>query len=93
VTANELKTFSAGLEQSDYAEWTKHDLKVILRKFLVATGKGSEIAWLKIKTVKNGKLPEDILTEEDIKDLQTQSYTKRDAAFILSFMKVELAIG
>ncbi len=34
VTADELKTFSAELEQSNYAEWTKHDLKVILRKFL-----------------------------------------------------------
>ncbi len=57
---DDIKRFVAGLEKSDYAEWTKHDLKVILKKYL---GKDNAIGWMKIKSVKNGKLPEEVLNE------------------------------
>lgn len=90
---DDIKRFVAGLEKSDYAEWTKHDLKVILKKYLKWLGKDNAIGWMKIKSVKNGKLPEEVLTEEDIKAIAEATYTSRDKAFILSFYESGCRIG
>ncbi len=55
--SDDLKKFAAWLERSEYAEWTKQGLKIILKKYMLWLGKENEINWLKIKTVKNGTLP------------------------------------
>lgn len=93
--ANEtdFKRFVGHLEKSDYAEWTKYDQKVILRKYLKHLGKGDLVAWLKIKSVKNGTLPEEVLTEDDVKALAGSAYTTRDRAFVLSFYESGTRIG
>lgn len=83
ASSEDLKRYIIGLEKSDYAEWTKHDFKVILRKYLYWLGRKGIISWLKIKTVKNGKLPEEVLTEDEIKAMAATAYTSRDKAFVL----------
>ena len=52
----DIKRYVAQLEKSEYAEWTKHDSKIILRFYLRYLGKGDIITWMKIKPPKNGKL-------------------------------------
>lgn len=91
--SEDTKRYVVWLEKSDYAEWTKHDLKVILRKYLQWAGREDVINWLKIKKVKNRKLPEEVLTEDDIKAIAGVAYTARDKAFILSLYESGCRIG
>ncbi len=93
VTEDEIKIFFGQLEKSDYAEWTKHDFKVILRKYLQWSGRGDIISWMKIKVVKNGKMPEEVLTEVEIKRLAEAAYTTRDKAIIISLYESGCRIG
>ena len=51
------------------------------------------ISWLKVKSVKNGTLPEEVLTEEDIKALVGVAYTSRDKGFIFSLYESGCRIG
>ncbi len=90
---DDIKRFIVRLERSDYAEWTKHDLKIILKKYLQWLGRKDVIGWLKVKSVKSGKLPEEVLTEEDIKATAGVAYTTRDRAFILSLYESGCRIG
>lgn len=89
----DIKRFIVGLEKSEYAEWTKHDLKIILKKYLHWLDRGNLISWLKVKSVKNGTLPEEVLTEEDIKALVGVAYTSRDKGFIFSLYESGCRIG
>ncbi|MDD5617377.1 MAG: site-specific integrase [Candidatus Methanoperedens sp.] len=93
VKSEDLKKFAAWLGKSDYAEWTKHGLKIILKKYMQRLGKEKEIDWLKIKQPKNGKLPEEVLTEEDIKALAGAAYTARDKVFVLALYESGCRIG
>ena len=91
--SKDLKKYVAWLESSEYSDWTKHDLKIILKKYLQWLEKEDTITWLKIKPVKSGKLPEEILTEDDIKAMAGVSYTSRDEAYVLSFHESGCRIG
>ncbi len=93
ANTNHFKSFVAQLEKSDYTEWTKHDLKIILRVYLRWLGKEDIISWLKVKPPKNGKLPEEVLFEDEIKGLVGAAYTSRDRAFVLSFYESGTRIG
>ncbi len=81
---DDIKRFIIKLEKSDYAEWTKHDLKIIIKKYLKWLGKDNIISWLKVKSVKNGILPEEVMTEEEIKAIARAAYTTRDKAFVIA---------
>lgn len=91
--SEDIKKFAVWLGKSDYAEWTKQGLKIILKKYMQRLGKEKEIDWLKIKPVKNGKLPEEILAEDDIKAIAGATYTSRDRAFVLSLYESGCRIG
>jgi len=89
----DVKRYAAQLEKSDYAEWSKHDFRVVIRKYLRWLGKSDTVNWLKIKTVKNGTLPEEVLAEDEIKGMVEAAYSSRDRAFILSFYESGTRIG
>jgi integrase len=93
ATTEDVKRFAAWLERSDYTAWYKHDLKVILRKYMRWLGKGETVDWLKIKQPKNGTLPEEVLTEEEIKRMAEAAYTTRDKAFVLALYESGARIG
>jgi integrase/ribosomal protein S27AE len=94
ATKDDVKRFIAWLEISDdYKPWYKHDIKVILRRYMRWLGKAETVDWLKIKTPKNGTLPEEVLTEEEIKRLAEAAYTTRDKAFILMLYESGARIG
>lgn len=74
-------------EKQDYADWTKHDYKVILKvfyRFLKKTDEyPPEVKWIKA-TIRNGNiLPDEVLTEDDVKKLVECATNIRDKAFIL----------
>jgi len=81
----DLKKFLAWLEEkSHYAEATKKDFKVTLKKFYKE--KPELTAWFKCKMKRNQKkLPSELLTEEELLNLIRNTTNSRDRAMI-SFM-------
>jgi site-specific recombinase XerD len=93
LTMEDVKAYVAGLERSSYSGWTKHDHKVILRRYMRWLGKGEAVDWIKVKQPKNGTTPEEVLTEEDIKKLAAVAYTTRDRALVLALYESGCRIG
>ncbi len=99
ATKDDLIGLVGGLERSDYAEHTKYDLKVMLKMFYKWL-KGNdeyappEISWLK-KSKKNldHKLPEDLLSEDEILKLATAAINPRDKTLILVLYETGCRIG
>jgi len=75
------------IERSGLGEWTKHDYKVTLKRFYKWMN-GDEyypeqVRWIKT-TMKNGKhkLPNELLTEEEVKSMINTTQSTRDKAFV-----------
>jgi site-specific recombinase XerD len=85
-SGQDIKEIVRGIEESNYAEWTKHDFKTILKKFFKFVRKSEEyppeVKWIKARRPRNHTLPEDLLIEEDVKKLIEAAYTARDKALI-----------
>jgi len=78
------------LEEKPYAEYTKYDFKIVLKMFYKWL-KGNdeefpqEIKWLKPKLKNNvHKLPEELLSEEDVLKIAQAATNPRDKALILT---------
>jgi len=77
---------------------TKHDFKVILKKFYKSLdGSGEfpeQVKWIKPNFKKNShRLPEELLTEEDVRKLVEAAGHPRDKAFILVLYESGCRIG
>lgn len=83
----------------DYSEWTKHDYKVTIKRFYKWL-KGNdetypeEVKWIKT-TLKENQivLPEDLLTEDEVKTLVDVALSPRDKAFIITLCESGARIG
>lgn len=96
-TKNDIADLVRRIEEKDYSDWTKHDFKVIIKIFYRWLRKTEdypdEVKWIKA-TVRNGNLlPEEILTEDDIKKLVECATSLRDKAFILVLYESGCRIG
>jgi integrase len=95
---DDIKAFIAKLERSEYSAWTKHDYKAILKKFYRWI-RGSdeypeEVKWIKTTFRDNDKrLPEELLTEEDVKKLIDAAENPRDRALIAVLYESGCRIG
>lgn len=81
-----LKLFGK-IECKGYSEWTKHDYKVVIKKFYKWINGGEEypeaVKWIKTTfTDRNKKLPEDLLTCKDVKRIVNAADHIRDKALI-----------
>lgn len=81
-----------------WAPATKHDYKVILKKLYKSLGGTAEfpdvVKWIKPNFKKNNhKLPEELLTEEDVRKLVEAAEHPRDKAFILVLYESGCRIG
>lgn len=70
-----------------YSDWTKYTYKVCLKRFykwLLGDDKDYPdcVSWIKPKIKNGNKLPEELLTEEDVKSLINSADNARDKAFI-----------
>jgi integrase/recombinase XerD len=95
-TIEDIKNIVAEIEGSTYKDWTKHDYKVCLKKFyrwLKNEKDPKEIEWIKISNIKNKKLPEDLLTEDDIKKLIDSASHPRDKALISVLYETGCRVG
>ena len=86
------------IERKNYSEWTKHDYKVILKKFFKWLRKTEdypeEVKWIRTTCrIKNNKLPEEILTEEEVKRIASSADNFRDRAFVLVLYESGCRIG
>jgi integrase/recombinase XerD len=86
------------IERTELSEWTKHDYKVTLKRFyLWLRGREDypkEVKWIKT-TVKDSdhKLPEELLTEEEIMKMTESVDHPRDKALILTLYESGARIG
>lgn len=78
------------IERSGYAEWTKHDHKVTLKKFFRWLRKSEdeyppEVKWIRTTMKKKRiKLPDEILTSEEVQAMIIAAQKVRDKALIAS---------
>ncbi len=86
------------IERADFSEWTKRDFRITLKKFYrwLRRSKSDppEVAWLR-SDVRNHrrKLPEEILTEQDVCKLIDACYTPRDKALVSVLYESGCRIG
>ena len=99
ASRNDLITLVGELEKQDYAEYTKYDFKIVL-KLLYKWLKGNdevfppEISWLKPKLRNNAhKLPEELITEEEVLKMAQATNNPRDKALILLLYETGCRIG
>ncbi|MFH8132512.1 MAG: tyrosine-type recombinase/integrase [Candidatus Aenigmatarchaeota archaeon] len=86
----------AKIEQSNYSDWTKHDYKVILRvfyKWLRKEDRPEEVGWIRIREANRHKLPEELLTVEEVNRLVDAADHIRDKAFISTLYESGCRIG
>lgn len=87
VERADIQRFIRGIEQSDYSEWTKRDFRITLKRFFQwlrdSDDYPPEVSWLR-STVRNQrqKLPDQILTQAEVKKLIAAAHNKRDRALI-----------
>jgi len=99
ATKEDLIKVVAWIEEQPYTAWTKHDYKVCLKR-LFKWLKGNdeefpnEVKWIKA-TVKrnNSKLPEELLTEDDIDAMINTATNIRNKAFICVLYESGCRIG
>lgn len=94
----DIKSIMVRVEKSDYSEWTKYSIKVAIRQFYKWLRKTEEfpeeVKWIKAKIKKNNqKLPEDMLSEDDVKRLIQVADTKLKKAFIATLYETGCRFG
>ena len=98
VTRADIEKLVRKIERSDYAEWTKHDYRVVLKKFFKwlqgTEDYPPEVKWLS-STVKKerNRLPEELLTQDEVKRLIAAAATARDRALIAILYESGCRIG
>jgi integrase/ribosomal protein L40E len=98
ASKKDIQKFVAAIEQRNYAEWTKHGYKVALKKFYKWLSDSEtypeQVSWIKATVKNNHKLlPEELLTEDDVKKLATTADNARDRAFIMTLYESGFRIG
>lgn len=97
VTKNDIANFVSKIEEKDYSEWTRHDYKLILKIFFRWLRKTEdypeEVKWIKTRIKNNNLLPEEVLTEDEIKKMAECAFNLRDKALILVLYESGCRIG
>lgn len=97
ITKEDISRLVREIEEKDYTDWTKHDYKLILKIFFRWFKKTEEypeeVKWIRLKVGKGHLLPEEILTEDEVKRLAECATSLRDKAFILILYESGCRIG
>lgn len=86
------------LDGKDYSEWTKHGFKILIRKYFRWLRNTEElppeVKWIKLRVNKrNNRLPEELLTEEDIRKMISCTESYRNKAFISMLYESGCRVG
>lgn len=97
ASSSDIADFVREIECRDYSAWTKHDYKVIVKIFYRWLRKTSEypeeVRWIKVGVKKHSLLPEEVLTEDDVKRLMETAGNLRDKALIFVLYESGCRIG
>lgn len=99
TTREDIEHLATKIERSNYSEWTKHDYRVTLKKFFrwlrhCEDGYPPEVKWLRTTMRKHRiKLPEEILTQEEVKAMIAAATNARDKAFVAALYESGCRIG
>lgn len=85
------------IESKDYSDWTKRDFKIVIKRFYKWLRKTEdypeEVKWIKTRVKNKHLLPEQLLTEEEVKKLVASADNPRDKALILVLSESGCRIG
>ncbi len=99
ASEDNIKDVVIWIKDRDLADTTKRDYRVVLKRFYKwingeNNGYPECVSWIKTTNKKqNGSLPENMLTEEDIKALLKSTNHPRDRAFISMLWETGARIG
>ncbi|RQD82124.1 hypothetical protein D5R95_07610, partial [Methanosalsum natronophilum] len=86
VTLTDMYRVVAEIERSDRKPWTKHDYKVAIKRFFKWLNGGEDpdtTKWIKTAIKQHNKmLPEELLTDDDIRNMINAADHPRDKAMI-----------
>ncbi|MFH1394198.1 MAG: site-specific integrase [Candidatus Micrarchaeota archaeon] len=87
LTKDDIKDFLIDLEGTKLSEWTKHDYKVAFRRLFKWMKGGNtqyppEVSWIKVHVRNRNRLPDELLSEEELKSMVAQCCNPRDRAFL-----------
>lgn len=80
LTRDDVISAVAQIERSDLKTWVKYDYEYFLKILLTFLGREEAISWLKIKTPR--RVPDDVLTFEEVERMITACENARDRALI-----------
>jgi len=102
ATKQDVEKVVAWIQSRAYAEWTKHDLKLILKKLIQYAKTGSadrnaqyseEVAWIPLNVKQQTTVTaEDLLTTEDITNILKNTRNARDYALLYTLFEGALRI-
>lgn len=97
ATEADIRAYVGSIERSSLSEWTKHDYKVSLKKFYRWLNGGEEhpaTKWIKTTIKKRDrKLPDDMLTQDEVQRIIDAAINKRDKAIIALLWDIGARIG
>ncbi|VVB59683.1 Tyrosine recombinase XerA [uncultured archaeon] len=88
ATKKDIEKLCSKINGSQMADWTKHDylltIKVFYRFIRDTDEYPPEVKWIRVKKPKrNHKLPRDLITMEEVKELVNHANNLRDRCFVL----------
>lgn len=93
ASLRDIVALLAKIERSDWQPWTKHDYKLALRKYLVFSGRQDIADLVKLPKASTHKLPEEMLTPEDIRALLGDANGAMDRALIITLWEAGCRVG
>ena len=96
ATKKDFETLILWLQKKGYSEETIDTHKKILKVFYKWMNNGEypdTVKWIKASPLRSKKLPEELLTEEEVKNLIDVCQHKRDKAFIAALWESGARIG
>lgn len=99
TTPKDMEKAIAKLENTQLSEWTKHTFKAVVKRFYqwlrgLEDEYPPEVKWIKLRMKNEGRiLPEELLTEEEVKRLAEAAESPRDRAFVLTLYESGCRVG
>lgn len=97
VIKDDMFSFVQEIEERNYSDWTKRDYKIVIKRFFKWLRKSEdypeEVRWIKAKIRKNNMLPEELLTEDEVKKMAEAASNPRDRALVLVLYESGCRIG
>lgn len=98
ATKEDIQSTIIEIESRSYAEWTKCDYKIILKRFyrwLLGNDEDFpiQVKWIRSSEPKNKLLPEELLTPQEVLKLVDAAIHPRDKAFVMTLYETGTRIG